>query len=263
MTELQQDASTVEQMSSTEDGSTHAFGPKSDRRWFCVVRRLVVWSMIGLFISLAISHSVETLPFSTAQRRGMTRYGANDFVISTEWRTFATSFSSFQRFEGARAWESHSPQTIAAELRTIRDSMDWTTNPMVGVASLVWQPAGDGVYYLIERGFPFVAQYSAFSMPPDEKLTLEQKSGVTSVGFAGHSLVAWLPQIRWMGLFGNTAICGSAAWLLVAGPVFMWKFYRRRLRRNAGACIECGYPLSGHANGQVCPECGRSCQQAG
>lgn len=244
-------------MAPTGDESDRVTGVIVSRDWLRRVRSIVLWAGIGLGISLVVSHSVETFPFPNAQRRGSTQFGANDFVVVTEWRTFATSFTSFQRFVGAREWPATSPQSLAAELRRFRSTIDWTADPMVGKAALVWKPAGDGEYYLIERGFPFVAQYSAFSMPPDEKLTLEKKSRATAVGLVGHNLFVWLPQVRWLGLLANIAACGCAVWLIVTGPVAIWKQCRRRFRRRAGACGECGYSLIGQPPAGLCPECGQ------
>ena len=62
------------------------------------------------------------------------------------------------------------------------------------------------------------------------------------------------------GLLANTAIYGSAWWLLLftPGAVKRWR------RRRKGCCIKCGYDLQGSPEVRdhksevsvVCPECG-------
>ena len=53
----------------------------------------------------------------------------------------------------------------------------------------------------------------------------------------------------WYGFVLNTALYGSAAWLLICGPFVL----RRSRRRRHGKCVACGYPIG---MSEVCTECG-------
>lgn len=53
----------------------------------------------------------------------------------------------------------------------------------------------------------------------------------------------------WLGLLGDSALFGSAAWLLCRGP----RTVRSAARRRRGCCEVCGYPVRGLNS---CPECG-------
>ena len=56
----------------------------------------------------------------------------------------------------------------------------------------------------------------------------------------------------WPGFAINTVFYASILWLLTLGPVTA----RRMIRRKRGRCIQCGYDLRGHSEGDACPECG-------
>ena len=56
----------------------------------------------------------------------------------------------------------------------------------------------------------------------------------------------------WLNFAGNTTIYGSAWFVLLFG----YGFARRRLRKQAGSCAECGYDMRG-SPGKICPECGK------
>ena len=66
------------------------------------------------------------------------------------------------------------------------------------------------------------------------------------------SYVVGLPvRPAWPGFLANTAIYGSALWLVWITP----RIARRWWRRRHGRCVGCAYDVRGVAQ---CPECGRA-----
>jgi hypothetical protein len=70
----------------------------------------------------------------------------------------------------------------------------------------------------------------------------------TNTQDAGFSLL--LP-----GLVLNPLAGAAGAWLLIFGPVLIWRAVQAR-RRKAHECRRCGYDLRGLGAGSACPECG-------
>jgi len=54
---------------------------------------------------------------------------------------------------------------------------------------------------------------------------------------------------RWPGLLVNTGFYAALLWLLIPGPIAMW----RLIRRHRGLCVRCGYPAG---ESRTCSECG-------
>lgn len=59
--------------------------------------------------------------------------------------------------------------------------------------------------------------------------------------------------VHWLGTTLNPIIAGSSIWLVLFGPVLLWRTVRRMRRRRHGLCRHCGYPIG---VSELCTECG-------
>lgn len=71
--------------------------------------------------------------------------------------------------------------------------------------------------------------------------------------------VAWLSVIPYrplpLGILSNTALYGSMAWLVIFGPIAVYRSIQAEQRKRLKCCHRCGYDLQGDLDGG-CPECG-------
>ena len=71
--------------------------------------------------------------------------------------------------------------------------------------------------------------------------------------------VAWLSVIPYrplpLGIIVNTSVYGWLAWLVIFGPVAVYRGIQREQRRLKQCCHQCGYDLQGDLT-RGCPECG-------
>ena len=60
-------------------------------------------------------------------------------------------------------------------------------------------------------------------------------------------------EVRWSGFVLNPLALALPIWLAVVLPLFVFRTIRRRMRRYANRCVQCGYPIGTAAS---CTECG-------
>ncbi|MFO0828759.1 MAG: hypothetical protein U0572_11515 [Phycisphaerales bacterium] len=125
----------------------------------------------------------------------------------------------------------------------------------VEASDLAYAPASGRWFFLLAAGWPFYAFHGGgVQYPPAGAINDERAPSV-------RTLPSWIPSRQnhapsiavaplWRGLALDLAFWSLSAFLATQAI----RSVRTTVRRRAGRCIECGYPV--RAISAICPECG-------
>lgn len=196
------------------------------RRWF----RLLICAIVGFGVNIWIAHHClfdQWAPGPPWLPMSAQRY----------WNRYADEAGKF-----GPAWMEHASGAVGCDFMIIGSSRADNAN------------AAPPRMMITRAGFPlrsFEGMHSWGAVTPSHSWAIP----ITP----RHVNVAWLSVIPLrplpLGIIVNTTLYGSLTWLVMFGPMAVYRGMQAEHRRRKNCCHQCGYDLQGDLS-RGCPECG-------